>query len=166
MKKVFFLSFLLIPIFLKAADSVTVYLFLSEDCPICQYYTIELNELYQKYSEEFGFVGLFPNRSSTERKIADFKKKYNLLFPLKREYHQKTAKGFEVKVTPEVVVYDEDSHKILYQGRIDDTYAALGKRRLKPAHTELRDVLSSLASQQALSTPNTKAVGCYITYFD
>ncbi|MCI4671700.1 MAG: redoxin domain-containing protein [Bacteroidia bacterium] len=166
MKKVFVFLIFVFPILSKASDSITVYLFLSEDCPICQYYSLELNELYQSYGAEIGFIGLFPNRASTERKIKEFKEKYKFEFPFKREYHQTISKKFGVKITPEVVVYNEDQKKIVYQGRIDNTYASLGRRRNSPTQTELRDVLHSIHTQKPIKTQNATAVGCFITFFN
>jgi len=159
--------FLIFAASLHASDSITVYLFLSEDCPICQYYSLKINDLHDSFGgENLGFLGLFPNRSSTERKISEFREKYDLQIPLKREYLQQRSKAFDVKVTPEVVVYNEDREEVVYQGRIDNTYAALGRRRARPTQRELRDVLTSIKQQKPIHTPDTPAVGCFITYME
>ncbi|MEO0899752.1 MAG: redoxin domain-containing protein [Bacteroidota bacterium] len=167
MRYLIFLSILFFSFTSQAKDSTTVFLFLSEDCPICRYYTLELNQMYEDYKDKgIGMVGMFPNRSSTERKIKEFKEKYKLAFPLKREYLQHVSREFGVRVTPEVVVYDEGEKKVIYKGRIDNTYAALGKRRAKPSQREMRKVLDAIVNDQPIIPSETTSVGCFITFID
>lgn len=146
-------------------DSITVYFFLLEDCKICQYYTDEVNEIYNEFKDEnTGFVGLFPNRFSSEENISDYKEKYEVPFELKREFFQTKTKDFEVTITPTVVVFNETKEKIIYKGRIDNSYVGLGKRRRVVTSFELRDVLSKIKKGSQLDTVEfTESIGCFIT---
>jgi len=104
----------------EADNKYTVYLFLGEDCKICQYYAPLMHELDSLYaSDSLSFVGLFPNRYSTEEGITEFKNDHDLSFQLKREYFGTKTKAFEVTITPEVIVYDEEREQVLYKGRLD-----------------------------------------------
>ena len=48
----------------ERGDEITVYIFMSETCPICQSVTLELKALYATYHPKgVTFVGLFPNQS-------------------------------------------------------------------------------------------------------
>lgn len=148
----------------QVQDSIVVYLFMGEDCRICQYYTPILNDLYEEYkNDNIKFVGLFPNRYSTNKGIAEFKEKYGIEFPLKREFYQSKTKLFNVSVTPEVVVYNETKKMKVYQGRIDNSYHKVGKQRRVITHHELRDVLDSVSKGDITPHEATVAIGCFIT---
>ncbi len=161
-KVVFFLLFST-SILAQEKDSFTVYYFLLEDCKICQYYTPTFQELYNSYnSDSLSFVGLFPNRFSSKDAINDFKEKYEIPFPLKPEYFQSKTKKFEVTITPEVVVYNETQEKILYKGRIDNSYYKLGRRRQVITARELETVLESIQKGEKVDVESQPALGCFI----
>ena len=147
----------------EKSDSITVYIFLHESCVISQYYTLPLRELHQEYKDEhIGFVGVFPNESSTLEGIQAFKGTYQLPFPLEEDPGQIKTQALGATITPEVVVYNESKKVIIYQGRIDDSYARVGQRRRITSTSELRDVLEAIRTGQTLSFLNTPAVGCFI----
>jgi hypothetical protein len=52
--------------------------------------------------------------------------------------------------------------QILYRGRIDDLYVALGKKRAAVTERNLRDALDALAAGKAVRKSETKAIGCLI----
>lgn len=148
-------------------DSVTVYLFLGEECIISQYFTQQLNELHAEFSnEKLAFVGLFPNPSSKPKKITAFRQKYGLAFPLKLDPLQKKMDAFGVNVTPEAVVFNHATGEVAYQGRIDNTFFRVGKRRTVTTTSDLRDALQLLAEGKKINTPKTAAIGCVITALD
>jgi len=151
----------------QSTDSITVYLFLLEDCVICQYYTIALKEMYQQYSSEhLAFKGIFPNQHSNKNTIQSFQEKYDIPFPLERDYYQDFTKQMGVTVTPTVVVYDEIKQEILYRGRIDDSYYRIGKRRTVTSTSELEDVLADISQGIDITLSETTPIGCFITFKD
>ncbi len=150
--------------FAQSKDSITVNFFLLEDCKICQYYAPTIQQLYDDYdNEHITFIGYFPNRYSSEKDIATFKEKYKIPFKLKKEFFQTRTQKYNVTVTPEVVVYNETTDKIIYQGRIDNSYAKLGKRRRVVTEHELSVVLDNINKGSELVKSKTKAIGCLIT---
>ena len=145
-------------------DSVTVYVFLHESCVISQYYTLPLRELHSRYAnDKIQFLGLFPNFSSKPDKIMAFKEKYEVPFTLKADYYHTKKEALGARVTPEVVVYDECNGEILYKGRIDDSYARVGKRKRVTSTSELKDVLEAISHNRPVPVPSTEAVGCLIS---
>ena len=147
--------------------SYTVYLFLGDECVISQQYTLLIRRLYEEFgSDEISFVGLFPNPSSDEKKIENFKEKYGLAFELKHDALQHEMDRFGVKVTPEVVVFQHGDNNVVYQGRIDNTFYRVGKRRTITTTSELEDVLKLIKNKSAILPKKTEAVGCYITQLD
>ncbi len=148
----------------ESKDSITVYVFLQEECPVCQSYTIQLQELYKTYAgKNLHFVGLFPSPESTEEKIAEFKAKYEIPFQLLTDhYHQKVA-ALGATITPEVIVYNETQQEILYRGRIDNTFFRVGKRRQLTTTSELKDALEAITNNKPIKVSKTEAVGCVIS---
>jgi thiol-disulfide isomerase/thioredoxin len=141
----------------------TVFVFLSESCPICQSYTLPLKELYKKYSKKnIRFVGVFPNDDVTIKDLAEFKKTYAIPFELILDSAGTLTKKLKATITPEVFVEDGNG-KIIYSGRIDDSFYAVGKRRKVVTTHELSDALAAYILNTEIRVPKTQAVGCIIT---
>ena len=151
-----------------ASDSLTVYIFLHDECIISQFYTPQLSEYYNQYhSKKIGFVGYFPNFSSKPARIKAFGEKYRLEFPLKQDYYKDWTKKFGITITPEVAVWDHRSDRLLYRGRIDDSYVRVGKRKQHPQHEDLKAIIESwLSGHPPTSTIETKSIGCFINFAD
>ncbi len=144
-------------------DSLTVYIFLSEECVISQNYTASMNQLSDEFkSKRIGFVGLFPNTWSKDSTINDFKIKYALKFPLKTDHFKTFTKKFGVSITPEVAVWSHRNNSLVYRGKIDNLYERIGRRRQKATTSELKDVLSAWILNKNILYSETKAVGCFI----
>ena len=144
-------------------DSVTVYLFFRIDCKICEYYTVDLEKLYEQYKEaNMSFVAVFPNFMDKPPAIERYCKKYGLPFPTKTDYSKRLTKKFKATVTPEVVVYNEDKETVLYQGRIDNTYYRLGRKRSVTTTSELATVLEKHVNGEMIEVDFAQAVGCFI----
>lgn len=143
---------------------LTVYIFLAETCPICQSVSIELKKLDGQYSQlDVKFVGIFPdNALSNEKTRMAFGKKYGLRFPLNGDSGQVITKKLQAEITPEVVVEDDETHTILYRGKIDNSFASLGKRRTVVTEHYLRDAIESWVFGKKILISKTKAVGCII----
>jgi len=177
-KKIYFLAalwacglipagFRLAPVISAPAPSrnpVVVYIFLAEDCKICQSYTLTLKDLHREYSRAgFEFVGVFPNAASTPQTLSAFQEQYDLPFPVKLDVNNQLSRALGAQITPEAVVVESASNKILYQGRIDNTFFALGRRRSITTTQELREALAAVKSGQKIKVTKTEAIGCLIT---
>ena len=147
------------------SDSITVNLFLLDECKITQYMIPELQELYETYhNDNLQFVAYFSNFSSKPPKIESFKKAYNLPMACQTDYYKTRATLLGATVAPEVVVYDEKHQKILYQGRISNAYAKIGTRRRVVTKHDLKDSLEDIISNREIKNPQTTAIGCYINF--
>ena len=148
-------------------DHFTVYVFLGEECIISQQYTLLLRQLHAAYADEqVNFIGLFPNPSSNEKKMEAFKEKYEIPFELKHDALQQKMDRFGIKVTPEVVVFSHAKEEAVYQGRIDNMFFRVGKRRTITTSSELEDVLKRIKNNELITAHRTQAVGCFITPLD
>jgi thiol-disulfide isomerase/thioredoxin len=166
LKKIIFkiiLCFLISPSFAQK-DSLTVYVFLAETCPICQNQTASLRDLYEEfYAKGIRFVGVFPNETITdEKQILAFKKKYKLPFEVIIDKNQTITTSFGATITPEVFVFNNNSQKTLYSGKIDNSYERIGRRRQVVTAFYLKDALSQILNNQIVTNSKTDAVGCFI----
>lgn len=150
------------------SDSLSVYVFLHDECVISQFYTPLLTEYYNQYhSKKIGFIGYFPNFSTKAAQIKSFGEKYRLEFPLKQDYYKDWTKKFGITITPEVAVWDHHSDRLIYRGRIDDSYVRVGKRKLHPQHEDLRDIIESwLSGNPPHAIIETQSIGCFINFTD
>ncbi len=149
-------------------DSLTVYVFLHDDCLISQFYTLELTRLYNTYhTQKVGFVGYFPNSTSTSEQIDSFANDYKITFPLLPDYTKELTRKFGITVTPEVAVWDHRSNQMIYRGRIDDSYVRVGKRKTHPQNRDLEKSIDSWLLHQNVETlVQTQAIGCFISFTD
>lgn len=147
-------------------DSLSLYLFLLDDCPICLDYTVTLKELHKEYGEQMSFVGYFPNFSSKPHKIELFREKYGIAFPLKTDYYKIQATKWKAEVTPEAILYNHTLEKVIYQGRIDNKFVKLGKRRNVVTKHDLLNAIRNTIEGKKVITSYTESVGCFINYSD
>jgi hypothetical protein len=147
-------------------DSLTVYVFLLDECVISQFYTPLLNDLYATHSsKKVGFAGYFPGPSARPEYIRAFSTKYNIQFPLQEDYDQALSKKLGIKVTPEVAVWDHRTNRLIYRGRIDDSYVRVGKRKIHTQHRDLQDVIDNWEKGQIPDKMiETQAIGCFINF--
>lgn len=165
MKYLFLISLFFFQLSLsKANDSLTVYVFLSETCPICQNQTFYLRELQQEFAgKKIAFVGVFPNEKfSTKESIDKFAKKYRLNFTLQRDENQTLTKMLGATITPQVIVYQHNTKEIKYNGMINNGFERVGRRRQVITDFYLRDALLALTEGKPVTLPETKPVGCFI----
>ncbi len=165
MKKAITLLVLLCSLFfVQATDSISVYIFLSESCPICKSQTLTLRQLYAEYSPKgISFIGLFPNEEySTDESIQKFGKKYKLDFELKNDEGQKMVKKFSATTNPQIFVVRNSTQKILYKGKIDNGFENIGKKRQVITEHYLRDALENILRQKEIVVKETQPVGCFI----
>jgi hypothetical protein len=146
---------------LEAADKAgTVLVFYWHDCPISNSYAPELNRLWASHTNfAFYIVQVDPDLSPAAAR--EHARKFDLHAPVLLDPRHRLVNQVHVTVTPETVVMGKDG-QILYRGRIDDGYAALGKKRAAVTQHDLLEALDAIAAGRPVKTPETKAVGCLI----
>jgi len=168
-KKIFvlFVSIVFFCFSTSAKDSVTVYIFMLDECRICQELAPALNSIYNTYHPKgIGFVGVFPNFSSKQKGINAFKTKYKITFPTKTDYFKKLTTKFNATVLPEVIFYNETTQTVIYRGLINDLFYSPGKRRHAIQYHYLSDALEAYINNTPLKVAHTTPIGCYINFND
>jgi len=145
------------------SDSISVNFFLIDECRISQNISGEINHVYETFAgEPFTFQAYFPNTSSTEKKVADFVSDYNIEFSTTSDHNKEKTIYYGASIAPEVVVYDEKYFKVLYRGRIDNSYESIGSRRRVITSRDLREALQSIVDQTEITKLETQAIGCFL----
>ncbi|MBK9272073.1 MAG: hypothetical protein IPM48_10800 [Saprospiraceae bacterium] len=141
-----------------------VYFFMLEECKITQSYTPEIIRLWSKYqNDSIQMEAIYPAPSSSYSEINQFHKKYQIPLPWKMDSLQSLAKFYHIKVMPEVIIFHQPTKTVLYQGRIDDRWAAIGKRKSRASNRELNDCLENISKGKQFQPFQTEAVGCFLT---
>ena len=141
-----------------------VLIFLAPLCPICQDYTFYLNALNEQCEEQYPgqleMVGWFPNPTVTDEQIRTFALRYEVDWSLGRD----TLGWSEVvgaQYTPEAALVSPEG-KVVYLGRVNDLYYALGKHRSKPKSADLALAVEQAIAGKLVDTSRTDAIGCPI----
>ncbi|SOD92369.1 Peroxiredoxin [Spirosoma fluviale] len=141
---------------------LTVYTFLSTECPISQQYIRTLDKLYQRFNPSgVRFIAMFPLAGDSPQRIRQFRSEYGLPFAGRPDVGARLARQFRVRTTPEVVVMQANG-TVRYQGAIDDWYISLGKPRPEVTNAYLQQALNALLANQVVVTARTEAVGCLL----
>jgi thiol-disulfide isomerase/thioredoxin len=148
---------------LKPGGKASVLFFVTSDCPISNSYAPEIQRICSEYRPKHVSCNLIYVDPDLSR--ADVKKHVKEFgysgFPAILDTMQQLVQAAGAKTTPEAAVIGP-SGQVLYRGRIDNVYAALGKRRPAATEHDLRKALDEVLSGKPVSTPETKAIGCYI----
>jgi predicted ATP-grasp superfamily ATP-dependent carboligase len=144
-------------------NRANVLFFIRTDCPISNTYAPEITRLQKQYaSQKIAFYLVYTLRDLTPAAAREHLKQYNLAVPALIDRKHELVKATGATVTIEAAVIGPNG-SLLYRGRIDDLYAALGKPRTVPTTHELRDALDAIVNNKQPPTPRTKAIGCAIT---
>jgi len=145
----------------KPGVKAVVLVFLGPECPISQRYVPELKRiaaLHQTNAVEF--YGVVAGRQVTLESVAAFVKDYAIDFPVLVDESLALARWLRPTHVPESFVLKPDGD-VVYHGRIDDWYQALGKPRTVVQQRELRDGISALLAGRNPPRIYARPVGCY-----
>lgn len=140
----------------------TVFIFLEESCPICQGYSLTMRALHERFAPAgIRFYGVFPNGFSSPDSVTSFQRSYGLPFTMLMDEDRRLTPLLHARITPEAVVVSP-AGAILYRGRIDNLFYALGRRRGVITEHDLQDVLQAVADGRPAKSRTTQAIGCFI----
>lgn len=146
-----------------AGQKATVLFFVLSECPIANSYAPEINRIVATYTARGvrSYV-VYVEDDLTVAAARQHAQEHEFKFPALLDPGHQLVKFARVTVSPEVAVLAPDN-TVLYRGRIDDRASAFGKRRVSPSKRDLREALDAILDGKPVTTPVTKAVGCYIT---
>mgnify|MGYP003353387981 CR=1 FL=1 len=140
----------------------TVLLFLGTTCPISNQYSPEVTRMCDGLRASGGScILVYPEPGLTRDALKNHLNQYGLHFPAILDQDQALVQQMAATITPEAVVLSK-SGEALYQGRIDDRYADLGKPRASAQSHDLQNALDDITNGRPIKTARTDAVGCFI----
>ena len=134
--------------------------FVTTDCPIANAYAPEISRIVRDH-EDFDFYLVHVDPDLTEEGAAQHAAEYGLELPRVLDRDHVLARGLGVTVTPEACVIGPHGD-LLYRGRIDDLFPALGKKRRAPTTRDLRAALEAVKYGRPVAEPWKPAVGCLL----
>lgn len=138
-----------------------IYFFLSPECPLCQSYTLEINNIQNHFSiYEFKFIGVYSTDYPVDT-IKSFIEKYHLNLVLLHDVNRGVANKLKAKVTPQVIIVD-DKDTIIYSGAIDNWAVSLGEKRGVITKRYLHENLNELIHYRKIKYSNNAPIGCII----
>jgi thiol-disulfide isomerase/thioredoxin len=144
--------------------------FVATDCPISNWYAPTIQQVCREYAArgvdctlvyEDLDLGATPSRLEADVRTHLREYRYGTM-PAAVDRARAIAKRARATVTPQVVLVDRGG-AIRYRGRIDNAYADLGKPRQHVTSHDLRVSLDAILDGRPVPTPETEALGCYIT---
>ena len=140
-----------------------VFFFISNDCPIANKYAPELARIEKAYRPRgVRFWLVHANVDETSESIRQHGKDYSLVaFSVLRDPERALTRAAKATTTPQAAIFSAEG-RLLYQGRIDDRFPALGKQRPQPTRQDVRVVLEALLAGKAAPYDHAPPVGCSI----
>jgi thiol-disulfide isomerase/thioredoxin len=147
-------------------NKAAVVVFVLHDCPISNQYAPEIQHLADEFAAKkvpFYLVHVDPELSLSDAK--KHAKEYGYKLPVLIDRKHSLVKRLKATVVPEAFVIGPHE-KVLYHGRIDDRYAAIGKPRGQSQRHDLRAAITNVLNGKPVEVAETKAIGCYIQELD
>ena len=141
--------------------AVHVLVFTSHECPIANSYVPTLRELATSWNGTA--VRLFVNHVDpdlTAEAARSHARDYGLPGTIVLDPHQHLAHAVGATKTPEAVVLTRSG--MVYRGRIDDQWSALGSRAQAATSHDLRDAVEAALAGRPAAVASTPVVGCLL----
>ncbi len=149
-----------VSVFPSRASKGVVALFILADCPIARAYSSEFKRLKTEYGAKgFDFKLVYADGDSHLEHLRMNSKEFG--YDGWSFVDHGLLDRAEATISPTAAVFSPTG-SLLYSGRVDNLYAALGKRRAKATTHDLRDALDAVAKGKAASNPRTRPIGCAI----
>ena len=140
----------------------TVLIFLAHDCPVSNVLVPEMNRIATEYGPRgVAFFFVYAERDLTDVDAARHAQEFALAAPAAVDRAGALVARAGARVTPEAAVFSP-AGEVMYRGRINDLFAAPGKKRAVPTTHDLRDALDAVLAGKAPPAATTPAVGCFI----
>jgi hypothetical protein len=150
---------------LARGPRLAVLVFLRTDCPISNRYAPEIRRLGRHFAARgVAFWLVYPDRRESAKTIRGHLREFGLPFRAVRDPGHALVRRSGARITPEAAVFvpGPEGARLVYHGRIDDRYSALG--RMRPAATthDLEQVVEAVLAGRPVPRDTAPAVGCFL----
>jgi hypothetical protein len=150
------------PLESSASVRANVLLFISTECPYSNRSAPEIQRVMREFQPKgVRFWLVYPNSIETPALIRAHLKAFGYPEAALRDPAHDLVRLAHALVTPQAAVFDRNG-TVVYRGRIDDRFVALGKERPTPTRRDLEEALTATLAGRAVATPTTQAFGCFI----
>lgn len=148
------------------SGKANVLFFVTNECPISNSYAHEIARICADYkSKGVGCALVYVDPAISDEQARQHAQEYGHGdYPRIVDRRHELVKATGVTVTPEAAVINR-AGRVVYRGRIDDSYAALGQPRRPARNADLRNALDAVVAGKPVEKPQTHALGCYISDF-
>ena len=145
-----------------AGNTLTVFIFMSTDCPLCINYTKTITEIRKEFSGRgVAFISVYSGQYFTQEEILNFHHDTNFELSGLLDLDFYLARKLGATVTPEAVVLSPKGEK-LYSGAIDNWMYETGKKRSVITQKYLESALNHILNGQEANPRHTEPIGCFI----
>ncbi len=142
-------------------EKPVVLFFVRTDCPIANRYAPEFERLYREYGGKgIDFRLVYVERDLTAKQIETHRREFSYTIPGITDPDGAYVRLAHAHTTPEAAIFVHG--KLVYHGRIDDTYVDIGKTRPAPTQHDVADVLADIVAGRTVHFRETKPIGCSI----
>lgn len=143
-----------------------VFIFILHDCPIANQYQPKIRRLAARFeSEAIRFHLIHADPETTLEAARQHAQTYQIEVPVYLDPQHRIVRLLKAEVTPEAIVINSENEKV-YQGRIDNLYVKLGRKRFRATQHDLANVLEAIVNGKPIEPTRTMAIGCYIPDLD
>jgi hypothetical protein len=137
--------------------------FITNDCPISNYYSREIRRICEDYATRgVGCALVYTDPTMTDEQARQHSAEYGHgEYPKIVDRTHALVKATGAAINPTAVVVRPDE-SIAYRGRIDNSFAAIGKQRRVVTEHDLRDALDAVLAGKPVAKQEAPPIGCYI----
>lgn len=144
----------------SSAKKGVVAFFVLSGCPNANAYVPEMNRLNKAFAPKgWQFYLVYVDSFFSPAELIKNAAQFGYTFPVLHG-NQLIAKAKATK-SPEAAVFSPNGD-LLYHGRIDDRFYALGKQRMVIHQHDLRDALEAVTAGKPVPRKETEVIGCII----
>jgi len=139
----------------------TVFVTLDPDCPYCQFYAHDLEQVAEQYaSDSVKLIGIYAGPYMEAAAAAKFAGQAGFTFPQLMDPGCSLCLALHARVTPETFITDAQG-TVVYRGAIDDRAIRQGQKKYTAQEHYPTDALSAFL-KTGKPQPEVTAVGCIV----
>ena len=143
-----------------------VLVFLDTACPVATRYVPELNEIRDDTrTAGVELYGVLSNPDISWREGAQFVDDFGIEFPVILDSAGDLARRLGPRVMSESFVVST-ANRLVYRGRVDDRFAAVGRLRTRISSHDLRRTMEAVSRGDLLEPYESEAIGCFHYVWD
>lgn len=148
---------------IEQKTNYTVHYVMLMECKISIAMTPHIQSIFEKYesSHQFNFICHFPESYvAEESNLEQWKQEYGLSVECRVDSLDQQIIHLGGSRAPQAIVVNELTSEIVYSGRINNLFAALGKRRPQVTDHTLDKALQQIINEEQVIPSTSEIIGC------